>query len=79
MSDARPSTASSCAGTARRVTVTLTSGRAEAEETGLTMKIIEDPSDSDDNSPSFELPTAVWIIIVLAFLAGALAFIAWLG
>jgi hypothetical protein len=42
------------------------------------MKIIY-PFDPDDNSRSFELPTAVWIIIVPAFLAGVLAFIAWLG
>jgi hypothetical protein len=43
------------------------------------MKIIEDPSGLDeDNSRSFELPTAVWLIIVLAVLTGVLAFIMWL-
>jgi hypothetical protein len=42
------------------------------------MKIIEDPSDPDDESRSFELPTAVWVFVVLAILVGVLAFIVWL-
>ena len=43
------------------------------------MKIIEGSSDLDDNSPSFELPAAVWVIIVLEVLGGVLAVIAWLS
>jgi hypothetical protein len=44
------------------------------------MKIIEDPSDPDtDEGKSFDLPTGVWIFILLILLAGAFALILWLG
>jgi hypothetical protein len=45
------------------------------------MKIIEDPSDPDDNTDntkSFELPAVVWLTIVAAVLAGVVILITWL-
>ena len=48
------------------------------------MKIIEDPLDPDPGKgktfdKSFDLPTGVWIFVLLIALAAAFALILWLG